>query len=76
MAQVDTAESEQGGSGRRDTGAGTWRAGIRRLIRVGSRPGPWKRGLVLAVLALLLGLLPPVQAAYHHAVLRLMNGDA
>jgi len=43
---------------------------------MGSRSGPWKRGLVLAALALLLGLLPPVQAAYHHAVLRLMNGDA
>jgi vancomycin resistance protein VanJ len=26
-------------------------------IRIGSRPGPWKRGLVLAALALLLGLL-------------------
>ncbi|GGV87400.1 teicoplanin resistance protein VanJ [Streptomyces griseoloalbus] len=54
-AQVDTAETGQGGL-RRDTGAGTWRAGIRRVIRVGSRPGPWKRGLVLAALALLLGL--------------------
>ncbi|MBC6461999.1 endonuclease/exonuclease/phosphatase family protein [Actinomadura sp. HBU206391] len=58
MAQVDTAETEQGGAGiRRDTGSGTWRAGIRRAIRIGSRPGPWKRGLVLAALALLLGLL-------------------
>ncbi|WP_344595959.1 endonuclease/exonuclease/phosphatase family protein [Actinomadura vinacea] len=56
MAQVDTAETGQGGAGRQDTGAGTWRAGIRRAIRIGSRPGPWKRGLVLAVLALLLGL--------------------
>ncbi|MFB7733712.1 endonuclease/exonuclease/phosphatase family protein [Streptomyces sp. NPDC056112] len=42
---------------RRDTGAGTWRGGIRRAIRVCSRPGPWKRGLVLAAAALLLGLL-------------------
>ncbi|MFD7281751.1 endonuclease/exonuclease/phosphatase family protein [Streptomyces sp. NPDC059862] len=55
MAQVDTAETGQGGL-RRDTGAGTWHAGIRRAIRIGSRPGPWKRGLVLAALALLLGL--------------------
>jgi vancomycin resistance protein VanJ len=55
MAQVDTAETEQGG-GRRDTGSGTWRASIRRAIRIGSLPGPWKRGMVLAALALLLGL--------------------
>ncbi|MEW2114597.1 endonuclease/exonuclease/phosphatase family protein [Streptomyces sp. NPDC005474] len=40
-----------------DTATGPWRAGIRRVIRAGSRPGPWKRGPVLAVLALLLGLL-------------------
>jgi len=56
MTQVDPAETGQG-DGRRDTGSGTWRAGIRRAIRIGSRPGPWKRGLVLATLALLLGLL-------------------
>lgn len=55
-AQVDTAETGQGGAGRRDTGSGTRRAGIRRAIRIGSRPGPWKRGPVLAALALLLGL--------------------
>ncbi|MFJ6562528.1 endonuclease/exonuclease/phosphatase family protein [Streptomyces sp. NPDC091412] len=42
---------------RRDTGAGTWRGGVRRAIRIGSRPGPWKRGPVLAAAALLLGLL-------------------
>ncbi|MFJ2720230.1 endonuclease/exonuclease/phosphatase family protein [Streptomyces sp. NPDC087437] len=42
---------------RRDSGAGTWRGGIRRAIRIGSRPGPWKRGPVLAAAALLLGLL-------------------
>jgi len=41
----------------RGRGAGTWRAGIRRAIRAGSRPGPWRRGPVLAALALLLGLL-------------------
>jgi vancomycin resistance protein VanJ len=69
-AQVDTAETGQGGAGRRDTGSGTrpagirrdsdegiWRTRIRRAIRAGSRSGPWKRGLVLAALALLLGLL-------------------
>ncbi|MES4907790.1 MULTISPECIES: endonuclease/exonuclease/phosphatase family protein [unclassified Streptomyces] len=57
MVQVDTAEQTgQEGVGRRDTGCGAWRAGIRRVIRIGSRPGPWKRGLVLAALALLLGL--------------------
>jgi vancomycin resistance protein VanJ len=56
MAQVDTAETGQGGADRRDTDSGTRRAGIRRAIRIGSRPGPWKRGLVLAALALLLGL--------------------
>jgi vancomycin resistance protein VanJ len=57
MAQVDTAETGQGGADHRETGAGTWRARIRRAIRAASRPGPWKRGLVLAALALLLGLL-------------------
>ncbi|WP_406567056.1 endonuclease/exonuclease/phosphatase family protein [Actinoallomurus rhizosphaericola] len=30
---------------------------MRRAIRAGCRPGPWKRGLVLAALALLLGLV-------------------
>ncbi|MFI5792970.1 endonuclease/exonuclease/phosphatase family protein [Streptomyces sp. NPDC051677] len=57
MAQVDTAETDQGSADRRDTLVGAWSRGIRRLIRLGSRPGPWKRGLVLAALALLLGLL-------------------
>jgi vancomycin resistance protein VanJ len=52
MAQV-----EQGDGGRRTTGAGSRRPGIRRAIRIGFRPGPWKRGLVVAVLALLLGLV-------------------
>ncbi|QOV39848.1 endonuclease/exonuclease/phosphatase family protein [Streptomyces ferrugineus] len=58
MVQVDTAkQTGQEGAGRRDTGAAPWRAGIRRAILICSRPGPWKRGLVLAALALLLGLL-------------------
>ncbi len=56
MARVGTAEIGQGGAGRRDTGSGTRHAGFRRAIRLGSRPGPWKRGLVLAALAVLLGL--------------------
>jgi vancomycin resistance protein VanJ len=43
MTRLDTAETWQDVAGRRPT-------------RVGSRPGPWKRGLVLAALALLLGL--------------------
>ncbi|MEO3751871.1 endonuclease/exonuclease/phosphatase family protein [Streptomyces sp. B6B3] len=68
VALVDTAETGHDGghrdtgsgppraAGRRATGAGTWRAGVRRAILIGSRPEPWKRGLVLAALALLLGL--------------------
>ncbi|MEU6415315.1 endonuclease/exonuclease/phosphatase family protein [Microbispora sp. NPDC046933] len=56
MTTVDTAETGQGGAGRQDPGGGTWRAHIRRAIRAASRPGPWKRGPVLAALALLLGL--------------------
>lgn len=50
QALVDRAESGPGGTGR-------WRAGVRRAILIGSRPEPWRRGLVLAALALLLGLL-------------------
>jgi vancomycin resistance protein VanJ len=57
MTQVETAGTEGGGAGQQDTGAGTWRTRIRRAIRAASRPGPWKRGRVLAALALLLGLL-------------------
>ncbi|WP_327241523.1 endonuclease/exonuclease/phosphatase family protein [Streptomyces sp. NBC_01320] len=62
MTQVDTAETGQGGAGPQDTGPGirhpgTRRAAVRRAIRTVSRPGPWKRGLVLAALALLLGLV-------------------
>ncbi|MER5257355.1 endonuclease/exonuclease/phosphatase family protein [Streptomyces sp. NPDC002855] len=50
-------QNSQDGAARRDTGSATWRAGIRRAIRTAGRPGPWKRGRVLAALALLLGLL-------------------
>jgi vancomycin resistance protein VanJ len=60
MIQVSTSDPRPGGAGRRDTGPGTAR--IRRAIRIGSRPGPWRRGLVLAALALLLGLVMPLHA--------------
>lgn len=58
----DTAEAGQGGAGRqgadpRGGGSVAWRAGISRAIHAVSRPEPWKRGPVLAGLALLLGLL-------------------
>lgn len=52
---AETGQAGQGAAGHRDTGP--WRARIRRAIRSGSRPEPWKRGLVFAALALLLGLL-------------------
>lgn len=55
--QGDTAEAGPVSADRRDTGVRTWRTGIRRAILIATRPGPWKRGLVLAALALLLGLL-------------------
>ncbi|MGH3658160.1 MAG: hypothetical protein ACRDUA_16015, partial [Micromonosporaceae bacterium] len=45
MTQVDTAETGQDGTGRHPA------------IRIGSRPGPWRRGPVFAALALLLGLV-------------------
>ncbi|MFJ8189880.1 endonuclease/exonuclease/phosphatase family protein [Streptomyces sp. NPDC096094] len=70
MTQVDTAGTGQGGSPadprEPGTGAGlpaavgsggTRRADVRRAIRNGFRPGPWKRGPVLTASALLLGLL-------------------
>jgi vancomycin resistance protein VanJ len=55
QAQVDTVATGQGDR-RRVTGVGAWRARMRRAIRIGSRPEPWRRGPVLAALALLLGL--------------------
>ncbi|WP_432921403.1 endonuclease/exonuclease/phosphatase family protein [Microbispora sp. CA-135349] len=57
MTPADTAEAVQDEAGRRDIGAGTRRARIRRAIRAAARPGPWKRAPVLAAPALLLGLL-------------------
>ncbi|WP_079063169.1 endonuclease/exonuclease/phosphatase family protein [Streptacidiphilus griseoplanus] len=75
MTQVDSAQAGQGDAPspepapgterpgiRRYTGAGTWRARLRRAVRVTTRPGPWKRGPVLAALALLLGLLMSLHA--------------
>ncbi|MEU5345727.1 endonuclease/exonuclease/phosphatase family protein [Streptomyces sp. NPDC020766] len=61
-ARDTAAEAGQDGAGRRrddpwGDGSVAWRAGIRRAIRAGARPEPWKRGPVLATLALLLGLL-------------------
>ncbi|GAB3181396.1 endonuclease/exonuclease/phosphatase family protein [Streptomyces incanus] len=54
---LDTAQAGQCGAVRGDTGSGARRARIRRAIRSLSGPYPWKRGLVLAALALVLGLL-------------------
>ena len=53
--RTDTADSRDTDS--RDTGSRTWHARIRRAIRGGARPEPWKRGPVLAALAVLLGLV-------------------
>ncbi|ETK37917.1 endonuclease/exonuclease/phosphatase family protein [Microbispora sp. ATCC PTA-5024] len=50
QAMADRAESGRGGAGCRT-------AGVRRAPLIGSRPQPWRRGLVLAATALLLGLL-------------------
>lgn len=57
MTQADPAETGHDGAGRRDTGSHAWSAPIRRALRRGSRPEPWRRGPVLAALAVLLGLL-------------------
>ena len=57
MTPVDAPESGQGSASGWDTGHRTGRAGIRRAARTGSRPGPWKRGPVLAALALILALV-------------------
>ncbi|MEV3922961.1 endonuclease/exonuclease/phosphatase family protein [Actinomadura coerulea] len=57
MAPGGAAETGEGGAVHRHTGGGAWHAAVRRAIRTGSWPGPWRRGLVLAALALLLGLL-------------------
>ncbi|MDT0569460.1 endonuclease/exonuclease/phosphatase family protein [Streptomyces sp. DSM 3412] len=56
-ARVGTAETRQGDAGRPDPASGTRRAGIRRALRIASRPEHWRRGPVLASSALLLGLI-------------------
>ncbi|MFI0482545.1 endonuclease/exonuclease/phosphatase family protein [Actinomadura sp. 9N215] len=56
MTQVRTAEPVQDDVGGRETGSDSRRGGVHRAIPIGSRPEPWRRGLVLAALALLLGL--------------------
>ena len=56
ITQVERATTGLGGASRRDAEAGGWRANIRRTVRLGARPEPWHRGLVIAALALLLGL--------------------
>ncbi|MPY29880.1 hypothetical protein FNH09_00555 [Streptomyces adustus] len=56
MTQVGTAETGQGDTGPQDARPGALRAVVRRAIRAGSRPGPWKHGPVLAALAVLLAL--------------------
>ncbi|MFJ5303624.1 endonuclease/exonuclease/phosphatase family protein [Streptomyces sp. NPDC088350] len=58
VGRADRVDTGQGGPAEtRAPGAGgAWRGGVRRAIRNGFRPGPWKRGPVLAALALLLGL--------------------
>lgn len=55
--RADTARTGPDGAERRETGNGTRRALLRRVALAASRPGPWKRGPVLAALALMLGLL-------------------
>ncbi|MCI3928752.1 endonuclease/exonuclease/phosphatase family protein [Streptomyces sp. AN091965] len=55
---ADVVEAGRGGGGRRRApGPGARHARVRRTLRAALRPGPWKRGLVLAAAALLLGLL-------------------
>ncbi|MEU6375956.1 endonuclease/exonuclease/phosphatase family protein [Streptomyces sp. NPDC046909] len=71
MTQVDTAPAEQDHAGPRDTGSGTWREGLHRVVVRALRPGPWKRGRVLAALALLLGLLMLLHAKIPNGVGRL-----
>lgn len=57
MTQGGTAEPGRG-TARPDAGPPrNGRTALRRVVRIASRPGPWKRGLVLAALALLLGLV-------------------
>ncbi|MER5450861.1 endonuclease/exonuclease/phosphatase family protein [Streptomyces sp. NPDC002764] len=55
---VEYGDAETAGrTGPHDTGPAAPGAGIRRAVRALARPGPWRRGSVLAALALLLGLV-------------------
>lgn len=54
---MDTAERRRDG-----TGAAARPARVRRVMRTVLLPDPWRRGRLLAVLALLLGLLMPLHA--------------
>ncbi|MFJ8154593.1 endonuclease/exonuclease/phosphatase family protein [Streptomyces sp. NPDC094468] len=69
---ADVVEPGRDGSGRRDSGAGsrTGRArwAVRGLLRRATRPGPWRRGRVLAVLALLLGLVMLLHAGIPNGI--------
>ena len=56
VRQVETTTARRGGASRRDAEAGGWRATTRWAVRAGARPEPRHRGLVIAALALLLGL--------------------
>lgn len=56
MTQLDTTEAERGAD-RQETGPTTWRARVQAAARAARRPDSWRRGPVLAALALLLGLL-------------------
>ncbi|MHC3467343.1 endonuclease/exonuclease/phosphatase family protein [Streptomyces sp. 7R007] len=68
MTRVDPAQAGPGGTAARATGSGGLRAGLGRIVRVCSRPEPWRRGLVLAALAVLLGLLMLLHASIPNRV--------
>ncbi|WP_030871195.1 endonuclease/exonuclease/phosphatase family protein [Streptomyces sp. NRRL S-37] len=57
MTQVKTAKTTEAGQDGAGTGRPARRARVRRAVGGLSRPGPWKRGPVLVVSAVLLGLM-------------------
>ncbi|MCT9091498.1 endonuclease/exonuclease/phosphatase family protein [Streptomyces sp. ASQP_92] len=61
---IDEPDTGRPGTGThpQDAATGGLGARLRRALRHATRPGPWKRGRVLAALALLLGLLLPLHA--------------
>ncbi|OKI78078.1 hypothetical protein AMK12_19005 [Streptomyces sp. TSRI0395] len=63
QGDVDTAGTAQGGAGLPDAGPGENGPG-----RTGARTGPWKRGRVLAAVALLLGLFLLLHASIPNRV--------